>query len=353
MTTALWVVQPACSGLRLDVFLAQQKLPFSRSQLARRIEAGEVTLDNKPCKPGQKVRAGQTLLFVVSDPAPVADQPENIPLVILYEDRHLLVVDKPAHLVVHPAPGHPSGTLVNALLFHCGTLPSANGAIRDAAEEDEEADEANDPNAVPTCRPTLGLSPGSSSGFSVGGEHRPGIVHRLDAGTSGVLVCAKDEPTLVGLQAAFQQHTIERRYLALVEGEPPARGTFHTRYGRHPRDRKRFTSKTGTKHAVTHFEVLERFKGAALIECRLETGRTHQIRVHLSEHGFPLLGDPLYGEKCKTRAVQAAALALTRQALHARLLGFVHPVTQRPLRFETQPPEDFAGALEALRRTVA
>jgi 23S rRNA pseudouridine1911/1915/1917 synthase len=185
--------------------------------------------------------------------------------------------------------------------------------------------------------------------LSIGGQRRPGIVHRLDQGTSGVLVCAKDEPTLVGLQAQFAAHTITRRYLALVEGVLPERGSFSTRYGRHPSDRKRFTARSGKKHAVTHYRILERLSGATLVEVRLETGRTHQIRVHFSEAGHPLLGDPLYGRPPRSPEVRRVAGALTHQALHARLLGFVHPITGEQIVRAAPPPAEFLGALAALR----
>ena len=171
----------------------------------------------------------------------------------------------------------------------------------------------------------------------------------LDQGTSGVLVCAKDEPTLIGLQVQFQAHTIARRYVALVEGVVPERGTFSTRFGRHPRDRKRFTGRSGSKKAVTHYAVIERLPGATLVEVQLETGRTHQIRVHFSEAGHPVLGDPLYGRTARHRPVQLVSGALGHQALHARLLGFVHPMTGQTLSLQAPPPPDFLQALAALR----
>ncbi len=332
----VFTVPPSASGLRLDVYLAQQELPFSRSQLARRIEAGEVTLDGRACRPGQKLRAGQRLCFVPSPPTPTSDEPEDIPLHVLFEDRHLIVIDKPAGMVVHPAPGHETGTLVNALLHHCGELPLPKG--RPLVDEDSEDDDGENEPSAPT-----------HATLSIGGERRPGIVHRLDSGTSGVLVCAKDEPTLVGLQVQFHAHSIDRRYVALVDGVMNDRGTVSTRYGRHPRDRKRFTSRGGSKKAVTHYQVLERLPGATLVELRLETGRTHQIRVHLSELGFPILGDPLYGKPSRQRSVQLVASQLHHQALHARLLGFVHPITQEKLCFASPPPPDFLSALATLR----
>lgn len=346
----VFTVPPSAAGLRLDVYLAQQELPFSRSQLARRIEAGEVTLDGRACRPGQKLRSGQTLRFVPSPPAPTHDEPEDIPLTVLYEDRHLIVIDKPAGMVVHPAPGHETGTLVNALLHHCGSLPKPLG--RPLADEDGDEDEVDAETDEPSTDRKAGAGAATAiqhAPLSIGGERRPGIVHRLDSGTSGVLVCAKDEPTLVGLQVQFQAHSIERRYVALVDGVISERGTLSTRYGRHPRDRKRFTSRGGSKKAVTHYQVLERLPGATLVELRLETGRTHQIRVHLSEQGFPILGDPLYGRPSRQRNVQIVSAQLTHQALHARLLGFVHPITGERLSFASAPPADFLSALTSLR----
>jgi 23S rRNA pseudouridine1911/1915/1917 synthase len=245
-------------------------------------------------------------------PPPSDAEPQDIPLAVLFEDDHLLVVDKPAGLVVHPAPGHADGTLVNALLFH-------------AQVEDDGAD-----------------------------RRRPGIVHRLDKDTSGVMVVAKTAQVRDALVALFQKHDIERRYVAIAAGEPPVRVTYDTLIGRHPTDRKRFTTKVRRgKRAVTHVEVRERLEGAALVECKLETGRTHQIRVHLAEHGHPVLGDPVYGRSPKSPVAREAAKGLGRQALHAAVLGFRHPATGEAQRFETEPPADFRAALALLRRNRA
>jgi 23S rRNA pseudouridine1911/1915/1917 synthase len=295
-------------GERLDVWLARQGLPFSRSQIRRRIDEGEVTVGGGPAKAARKLRARERVVFSPPPPVPVEDRPEDIPLAILYEDAHLIAIDKPAGMVVHPATSHQAGTLVNALLHHCGDeLPG------------------------------------------VGGERRPGIVHRLDKDTSGVLVVAKDEPTLVALQQQFHSHSLERRYLALVEGVVAERGTFKTKYGRDPRDRKKFTSREGTRRAVTHWEVRERLPGVTLVEARLETGRTHQIRVHFRDHGHPLLGDRVYGRPPRDAGLRAVAAALGRQALHAHVLGITHPITGVYLRWQTPPPDDFQRALAALR----
>lgn len=306
-------------------------LPLSRSQLRRRIDEGEVLVDGAPGRPAQKLRSGQRVRFRPAPPRQPRDLPEPIPLSVLYEDPHLIVVDKPAGLVVHPAPGHEHGTLVNALLHHCGTLPVPPGhpALLDL-EEDEEA----------------------PAGPCISGERRPGIVHRLDRGTSGVLVCAKDEPTLVGLQAQFAAHRIRRRYLAVVEGSPPETGTLCTPYGRHPTDRRRFTGRAGSRRAVTHFAVAERLPGAALLRIELETGRTHQIRVHLSEAGYPVLGDPLYGRSRSPRLRQLGR-ALGRQALHAEMLGFLHPIFGCSMSWTAPLPPDLTELLCRLRSAAS
>ena len=298
---------------RLDAFLAGRDLGITRSQLKRLIESGDITVNGQVVKPAHKLSAGDRVSVRVPPPAPARAEAEDIPIEVLYEDEHIIVVDKPAGLVVHPAPGHPGGTLVNALLHHAGDLSG------------------------------------------VGGELRPGIVHRLDRDTSGVMVASKSDAAHIRLVDMFSRRDLERRYLAVVAPPPsPPSGTIETLYGRHPTDRKRFSSKVSRgKRAVTHYRTLERFAaGAALIECRLETGRTHQIRVHLADVGSPLIGDPMYGRR-RTRAepLRTLAAALGRQALHAAVLGFEHPVTGEALRFETEPPADFAALLAGLRES--
>lgn len=315
--------------MRLDQWLSHQVPEFSRSQTQRRIEEGEVRVDGQRTKPGQKVRTGQKVEFV---PAPVRttlDTPEDIPLDILYEDKHLIVVNKPAGMVVHPAPGHPTGTLVHALLFHCGPLPQPRYHGTEGTPDAQEEEEAP---------------------LAIGGELRPGIVHRLDQGTSGVLVCAKDERTLRGLQEQFQRRTIQRLYWAIVQGTVSEAGTFQTSYGRHPADQKRFTARRGNKHAITHYRTLESFAQATWVEVKLETGRTHQIRVHFSEAGHPLLGDPLYGPSHWPPAVRSATALLDHQALHAQTLGFLHPVLQKPMLFAAPLPNDMMQVLDLLRK---
>ena len=292
--------------------MVDAELGITRSQLKRLIEAGHVSINGEVVtKPSRKLAAGDVVVVEVPPPAPARAEAEDIPLVLLYEDEHIVVVDKPSGLVVHPAPGHPSGTLVNALLHHVGELSG------------------------------------------VGGELRPGIVHRLDRDTSGVMVASKSDAAHNALVRMFQAHELERRYLAVVAPPPsPAARTIETLYGRHKTDRKRFSSKVREgKRAVTHYRIVEQFSaGAALVECRLETGRTHQIRVHMTDAGSPLLGDQMYGRRRKRSDLLAAlGAALGRQALHAAVLGFDHPVTGDALRFETPPPADFQTLLAGLR----
>jgi len=300
-------VEQVEGGERLDRVLAARVPSVSRATFQRWVEEGRVSVDGAAARVSAKVRAGQRI-DVLPGPPPSSDAlPQDIPLVILFEDADLLVVDKPAGLVVHPAAGHADGTLVNAILHHTRI-----------------EDEASQP--------------------------RPGIVHRLDKDTSGVMVVAKTVRAREVLVRAFAAHDLERMYLAIAVGAPPDVMTLDTLHGRHPSDRKRFTTKTTRgKRAVTHLRVRERLHGAALVECRLETGRTHQIRVHLADAGFPLLGDPVYGKPPRDPRLRAAASTLARQALHAQLLAFAHPISGEPLRFETAPPSDFAAALAALR----
>jgi 23S rRNA pseudouridine1911/1915/1917 synthase len=294
----------------LDAWLARRGLPYSRSQIRRRIDEGEVQVGGQAAKAARKLRGGERVRFAPPPPVAVEDRPEDIPLKVLYEDAQLIVIDKPAGMVVHPATSHQAGTLVNALLHHCG-----------------------------------------DSLAGVGGERRPGIVHRLDKDTSGVMVVAKDEPTLVALQTQFHARTLDRQYLALVDGVVAERGTFRSKYGRDPQDRKKFSSRVTTgKRAVTHWKVKERLAGATLVEVRLETGRTHQIRVHFRDAGHPLVGDRVYGRLPRDARLRQIAAGLGRQALHAEVLGFVHPRTGERLRFHTEPPADFQRALAALRQ---
>ena len=274
-------ITPAEAGERLDkVLSARAELPFSRATLQRWMEEGRVTIEGKPVHAKDKARAG---LFVRVEPAPPPPSealPEDIPLDVLFEDEHLIVLHKPAGLVVHPAAGHESGTLVNALLHHTEV---------EAGED----------------------------------QRRPGVVHRLDKDTSGVMVVTRTEVAREAMSRLFSEHEIERIYEAICVGSPPTQITYHTFIGRHPTERKRFSSKVRAgKRAITHVNNVRDLHGAALIRCQLQTGRTHQIRVHLADHGFPLLGDQVYGKKSRDPRVQAAAETLGRQALHARVLGF-------------------------------
>ena len=309
MVSRRFVVAAAAAGQRLDVFLSQEIADVSRSQLARQIGQAAVTVNGAAGVPSRKLHAGDVIVW---EPPPVVATEiaaEAISLTIVHEDQWLVVVDKPAGLVVHPAPGHEAGTLVNALLAHCKDLRG------------------------------------------IGGELRPGIVHRIDKDTSGLLVVAKDDATMNALGAAFKAHTIERVYEALVAGAPPgASGRIDTFYGRDPRERKKFSSRVRSgKRAVTNWRLTERFAGAARMEARLETGRTHQVRVHLAALGCPLLGDKVYGRPPRDLAVRAIADLLGRQALHARLLGFVHPATGKPMTFSSELPPDMRTALAALQ----
>ena len=304
------VATPEQAGQRTDRFLTDVIGTSSRSRVKALMEAGHVLRDGQVLRdPADPVRAGR--LYTVNYPPAVAARPQaqSIDFTILYEDDELIVLDKPPGLVVHPAPGNEDGTLVNALLAHCGdTLPG------------------------------------------IGGERRPGIVHRLDKDTSGIMVVAKTETTLAALSADFAARRIDRAYLALCWGMlSPAAGDIEGAIGRDPRDRKRMTIVAhGGKTALTHYRTLQVLHGAiSLIECRLATGRTHQIRVHLSQNGHAVVGDPVYLRRAPATArllragARTAALRFPRQALHAASLGFTHPGTGRALRFETPPPEDF------------
>jgi 23S rRNA pseudouridine1911/1915/1917 synthase len=292
-------------GGRLDAVIAAAVESLSRTQVQRLIDEGRVTWRGAvAAKANTKVEPGDAIEIRVPPPEPLEVLPEDIPLAVLFEDADLIAIDKPAGLVVHPAPGHASGTLVNALLFHCKDLSGIGGVVR------------------------------------------PGIVHRLDKDTTGVMVATKSDRAHAALAAAFAGKSgVERAYVALASPRPPQlRGTLRTLYGRHPGDRKKFSSKVAAgKPAVTHYEVLEKLGTSALVRFVLETGRTHQIRVHAADHGFPLIGDAMYGKKSPL---------IARQALHAQLLAFAHPVTGAPLRFEAPPPADFAAALAALRASA-
>ena len=301
---------------RIDKVLADLAPGLSRGRIQALMAQGRISLDGRPLGDlSAKASPGQ---YQIAIPSPVAAEPapESIPLNILFEDAHLIVVEKPAGMAVHPAPGSERGTLVNALLHHCGA---------------------------------------SLSG--IGGVARPGIVHRIDKDTSGVVVVAKTDAAHQGLSALFAAHDIERVYVALTRGAPRARvGTVDAPIARSPHDRKKMAIvRTGGRRAVTHYRVEQTYGPeerplAARITCRLETGRTHQIRVHLASLGTPCLGDPVYGSGPPAEKVRAAIVdsRLSRQALHAQVLGFVHPITGETLRFESQLPSDMADLDAAL-----
>jgi len=295
------------AGERLDRILARRCPEFSRSALQRWIEQGRVEQAGEVVSRKTKALAGAEVSIQPAPPEAMSAEPQDIPIEVLFEDAHLIIVDKPAGLVVHPAPGHPDGTLVNALLYHA------------------EVHGGGDPL-------------------------RPGIVHRLDKDTSGVMVVAKTPQAHERLVEMFQQHALERAYLAIVLGRPPQSITYDTFHGRHPAHRKKFTSRGDRgRRAVTHLETVELLHGSALVRCRLETGRTHQIRVHLAEHGHPVLGDPVYGKSIGDPELRRVSTELGRQALHAVLLAFAHPITGEAMRFETEPPDSFQRALSSLR----
>lgn len=300
---------------RLDRFLVEVLPDLTRSQLKKLVDEGRVEIAGTPVKAGARLKGGEVLTVVVPPVASASALPQQIPLSILYEDRHLIVVDKPAGMVVHPAPGHQEGTLVNALLFHCQDLSG------------------------------------------IGGELRPGIVHRLDRETSGVMVATKDDATHNHLAAQFHAHSITRRYVALVHGQLlQDTGLVDKPIGRHPTDRKKMSSKgRAGRRAVTHWRVLRRFDQdrMTLVELSLETGRTHQIRVHFSEMNHPIVGDPTYGNSGRSAALADTRLrqsirALGRQALHARILGFVHPASGEYLEFESPLPPDMQEIIDYL-----
>lgn len=302
---------------RLDLRVTRALADVSRAEVQRWIQEGRVRVRGVPGGASDLTGPGDVIDVDPAPPPTTSAAPDaSVPFRVLYEDAHLVVVDKPAGVVVHPARGHATGTLVNGLLAHGGF---------EACTVDPE-DEA--------------------------GALRPGVVHRLDKDTSGVLVVAKDAVSREGLKAQLAAHTVARRYVAITVGVPEP-GLISTLHGRHPRSRLKFSSRVREgKSARTHVALVEVLAGrrAALVACRLETGRTHQIRVHLAEHaGTPILADALYGARPRDAQVAAVASALGRQALHAELLGFVHPVTGQYLELTAPPPADFAAALAALR----
>lgn len=294
-------IAPAADGWRLDRALADAVPTLSRERLKVLINAGHVERDGVLVRdPAKRAAAGDVFAVAVPAPTPAHNEAQDIPLVVAFEDDHLIVIDKPAGLVVHPAAGNLDGTLVNALLHHCG---------------------------------------GSLSG--IGGVARPGIVHRIDKDTSGLMVAAKTDRAHEGLAKQFAAHTIDRRYKAIVNGRPmPPEGKVDAPLARSPQNRKKVAIVANGKRAVTHYRTVHPLREASLVECRLETGRTHQVRVHMASIGHALLGDPVYGRTKQAHKRQLDELSFRRQALHAARLGFVHPITSVALSFESVMPAD-------------
>ncbi|NFK77941.1 RluA family pseudouridine synthase [Clostridium botulinum] len=297
-------VEKEFDNVRLDLYLSKIFEDKSRSYLQGIIDEGNVLVNNKEKKRNYKLKVGDNIEVNIPEPKLLQIEPEDIKLDIIYEDKDVIVVNKPQEMVVHPAPGVYSGTLVNALLHHCKDLSGINGVAR------------------------------------------PGIVHRIDKDTSGILVVAKNDISHNNLAAQFKEHSISRVYMALVEGIiKDEQGTIEAPIGRHPVDRIKMAVVKDGRHAVTHYKVIERFKNHTLVECRLETGRTHQIRVHMSHIMHPLVGDPVYGYK-KQR------FNLKGQMLHAKLLGFIHPTTRQYVKFESELPKYFKKIIKILKNEL-
>ena len=288
---------------RLDAFLASSLDGLTRSQATRLIESGEVAVNGRAVSKSYKLAGGEDIAVTLPEPEPVEAVPQDIPLDVVYEDADVIVVNKPSGMVVHPAPGHPDGTLVNALLYHCaGTLSGVGGALR------------------------------------------PGIVHRIDRDTSGLIIAAKNDAAHQYLSAQLADHTLARTYECIVVGKlREDRGTVNAPIARHPTDRKRMAVVAGGREAITHWEVIARYPGYTHVRCRLETGRTHQIRVHMAYIGHPILGDTVYGAKKEVPG-------LTGQCLHAVGLRFLHPRTHEVVELSCPLPEEFTRMLQKIRK---
>lgn len=288
---------------RLDAFLASSLDGLTRSQATRLIESGEVAVNGRAVSKSYKLAGGEDIAVTLPEPEPVEAVPQDIPLDVVYEDADVIVVNKPSGMVVHPAPGHPDGTLVNALLYHCaGTLSGIGGALR------------------------------------------PGIVHRIDRDTSGLIIVAKNDAAHQYLSAQLADHTLARTYECIVVGAlREDRGTVDAPIARHPTDRKRMAVVAGGREAVTHWEVIARYPGYTHVRCRLETGRTHQIRVHMAYIGHPILGDTVYGAKKEVPG-------LTGQCLHAVGLRFLHPRTHEVVELSCPLPDEFTRILQKIRK---
>jgi 23S rRNA pseudouridine1911/1915/1917 synthase len=302
-----WVVSVHEHGMRLDLFLRERDIEPTRSQIKQFIEGKLVIVDGVPVvKPSRKLHTGQLVSLTIPPPEPLNAIPQDIPLDIRFEDKDVIVLNKPQGMVVHPAPGHPSGTLVNGLVYRFA--------------------------------------------IAAGDPQRPGLVHRLDKDTSGLMVVAKTEAALRNLVVQFQEHTVDRRYRVLVAGHPPEFLEIDTFHNRKPNDRKLFSSRVSSgKRARSTVRTLEYLGDGALITVTLHTGRTHQVRVHCFDNGFPLLGDPLYVPRHLSRELMTVHKMLPGQALHAELLGFDHPVTGERMIFKGEPPQIFMDALDRMR----
>ncbi len=346
------------AALRLDLYLARQVAHLSRTRIQALLEAGLITLNGFQVKPSHPVKDGEEVLIRIPGPEPSPLSPENIPLDIHYEDEHLIIINKPAGLVVHPAHGHPSGTLVNAVLYHVLSPHPSDTPLIKGGRGDQSTPRPS-PEGAASATPSPLIEGGMGGDLLAGGSVRPGLVHRLDKDTSGLLVVAKDEKTLAGLARQFKEKTAERKYRALVWGHlRPEEGRIEAPLGRSRRDRKLFDVVTGGKEAATRYVTLNKFQLFSLVELQLETGRTHQIRIHLQHAHHPVFGDPQYGGRNRRlgvltssqRAFAAQLLEmLPRQALHAGILGFTHPITGQNLLFESDFPQDIQAVMDLLR----
>ncbi len=299
-----YIIEEENVGKRLDLFVSENEVDMSRSFVQGIIEKKQVKVNGQIKKSNYKLRVGDQVRVELAEPVELQVEAEDIPLDIIYEDSDVIVINKPQDMVVHPAPGNYTGTLVNGLLYHCKDLSGINGVIR------------------------------------------PGIVHRIDKDTSGVLVVAKNDKSHNSLAMQLKDHSMKRTYYAIVEGiVKEEEGTVRTNIGRHPVERIKMAVVKDGKEAITNYKVLERFKSNTLVECRLETGRTHQIRVHMAHLHHPLIGDQVYGYKKQKFKLQG-------QALHAKNLGFIHPTTGEYMEFDSQLPEYFQDILDKLRKEV-
>ena len=304
MEETIYTIEEEFEGERIDKYLSQLFIDKSRSYLQGLIKKGNIVVNDKEIKSNYKLKCYDEIKVALPEPIMLKVEPEDIPLDIIYEDSDLIVINKPQGMVVHPAPGNYNGTLVNALLYHCTDLSTINGVVR------------------------------------------PGIVHRIDKDTTGILVIAKNDEAHNCLSDQLRDHSMKREYYALVEGIiKEDRGTIDKPLGRNKKDRLKMGIVPDGRHAVTHYDVIERYKGTTLVKCRLETGRTHQIRVHMASIGHPLVGDPLYGFKKQKYKLEG-------QMLHAKVLGFIHPRNKEFMEFSSDLPIYFKDILDKLRKEV-